>query len=75
MHCFLNMTKLQNIKLSQRFHTHKFILLLALLGLFTGRNNRFLHPFIYLKPDNGTHFGWNLHLWEGENNLDHSLLV
>ena len=37
---------------SRLFHSHK-MHLLALLGLFTDRNDRFSYPFIYLKPKIG----------------------
>ena len=30
---------------------------------FTDPNDRFPSPFIYLKPDKGTSFGWSLPLW------------
>ena len=43
-------------------HSHK-MGLLALLGPFTDRNNRFPHPFIYLKPEKGTLFGRMGQIW------------
>ena len=62
MHCLLNALSFKLVNCLDVFHTRKFILLLALLGLFTGGNDKFPHPFKYLKPDDGTHFGRSLHV-------------
>ena len=67
------MTKSQNQEILSTFYSHK-ILLLALLGLFTDRNDKFAnpfmafnkwdsYPFIYLKPEKGTPFGGSLSEW------------
>ena len=72
------MNYLQIRKFSRLFQSHK-ILLLALLGPFTDRNNRFLYLFIYLnyivkslpfhipelKPKKGALFGRSLPVYIG----------